>query len=104
MKSYSLLAAMAVCGITHAAPNVHAFEFAQGVIVDALHSVVYMSNAEARIDAVSLSDGKVIATSARGTRPLLLYSNVLLAAAQGRSDTLSIVGLTAKDLTPKFEL
>ena len=105
MKSfYSLLVLMAACGITHAAPNPRAFEFAQGVIVDALHSVVYMSNAEARIDAVSLFDGKVIATSTSGAKPLLLYNDVLLAAAQDRIDTLSAVGLTTKDLKPRFEL
>jgi hypothetical protein len=109
LKSFcSLLVLMAACGITLAAPNARAFEFAQGVIVDALHSVVYMSNAQARIDAVSLFDGKVIATSTRGTKPLLLYNNVLnnvlLAAAQDRIDMLSVVGLTAKDLKPKFEL
>jgi hypothetical protein len=102
---YSLLVLMAACGITHVAPNARAFEFAQGVIVDVLHSVVYMSNAETRIDAVSLIDGKVIATSIRRANPLLLYNNVLLAAAsQDRIDALSVVGLTAKDLKPKFEL
>jgi len=101
---YSLLVLLAVCGIAHAAPNARAFEFAQGVIVDALHSVVYMSNAEARIDAVSLFDGKMIATSTRRANPLLLYNNVLLAAAGDRIDALSVVGLTAKDLNSKFEL
>jgi hypothetical protein len=101
---YSLLMLMTACGVTHAAPNARAFEFAQGVIVDALHSVVYMSNAEARIDAVSLFDGKVIATSTRGAKPLLLYNDVLLAAAQDRIDALSVVGLTTKDLKPRFEL
>ena len=105
MKSfYSLLMLMAACGSTHAATNARAFEFAQGVIVDALHSVVYMANAEARIDAVSLFDGKVIATSTSGAKPLLLYNDVLLAAAQDRIDTLSAVGLTTKDLKPRFEL
>jgi hypothetical protein len=105
MKSlYSLLMLTAACGIAHASPDARAFEFAQGVIVDALHSVVYMSNAEARIDAVSLSNGEAIATSARRAKPLLLYDDVLLASAQERSDALRVVGLTAKDLKPKFEL
>ncbi len=105
MKSFcSLLVLMAACGITLAAPNARAFEFAQGVIVDALHSVVYMSNAEARIDAVSLVDSKVIATSTRRANPLLLYNTVLLTAAQDRINALSVVGLTTKDLTPKFEV
>ena len=105
MKSwFSLLALSAACGITHAEPNPRAFEFAQGVIVDALHSVVYMLNSQARIDAVSLFNGEEIATSSRGAKPLLLYDDVLLATAQERNDTLSIVGLTTKDLKPKFEL
>jgi hypothetical protein len=101
---YSLLVLTATCGIAHASPNAPAFEFAQGVIVDALHSVVYMSNSQARIDAVSLSNGAVIATSTRGAKPLLLRDDVLLAAAQDRIDTLSVVGLTTKDLKSKFEL
>jgi len=101
---YSLLVLSAACGITHAAPNARPFEFAQGVIVDALHSVVYMLNSQARINAVSLSSGEVIATSTRGAKPLLLYDDVLLAVAQDRSDTLSVAGLTTKDLKPKFEL
>jgi hypothetical protein len=74
------------------------------VIVDALHSVVYMSNAEARIDAVSLFDGKGIATSTGRANPLLLYNDVLLAAAEDGIDALNVVGLTAKDLKPKFEV
>jgi hypothetical protein len=100
----SLFVLSAACGITHAAANSRAFEFTQGVIVDALHSVVYMLNSQARIDAVSLSSGEVIATSTRGAKPLLLHDNVLLATAQDRSDALSVVGLTTKDLKLKFEL
>jgi len=94
----------AACGLAHASPTARAFEFAQGVIVDALHSVVYMLNSQARIDAVSLANGKVIATATRGAKPLLLYDDVLLAAAQDRNDALSVVGLTTTDLKPKFEL
>jgi hypothetical protein len=101
---YSLLMLIAACGVCHAAPNSRAFEFAQGVIVDVLHSVVYMSNAQAKVDAVSLSSGEVIATSSNRAKPLLLYDDVLLATAQDQSDTLRVVGLATKDLTPKFEL
>src|SRR5215831_6617523 len=100
---YPFLVLAAACGICYAAPSPRAFEFAQGVIVDAPHAVVYMSNAQAKIDGVSLSRGEVIATSTRGTKPLLLYDDMLL-AAEDRIDALSIVGLTAKDLKPKFEL
>jgi hypothetical protein len=99
-----MLMLTAAVGIARAAPNPRGFEFAQGVIVDALHSIVYMSNAEGRIDAVSLTSGDVIATSSRGTKPLLLYDDVLLAAAQDRTDALSVVALTTPDLRPKFAL
>ena len=89
MKSWvCLLVLTAACGITHATANARAFEFGQGVIVDALHSVVYMSNSEARIDAVSLSNGAVIATSTRGAKPLLLRDDVLLAAARNEATRL----------------
>jgi hypothetical protein len=105
MKSWSsLLMLMVACGVTYPSGSARAFEFLQGVIVDALHSVVYMSNAAARIDAVNLLDGKVTGTSTSGAKPLLLYDDVLLAAAQDRIDALSVVGLTTKDLRPKFEL
>ena len=101
---YPLLVLMAACGITTASPDVRAFEFAQGVIVDAPRAVVYVSSAQAKIDAVSLSNGEVIATSTRAGKPLLLYDDVLLAAVQDRNDTLSIVGLTTNGLKPKFEV
>jgi hypothetical protein len=105
MKSfYWVLMLTAMCGTAHSAPNPLGFEFAQGVIVDVSHSAVYMSNGQATIDAVSLSNGEVIATSTRGVQPLLLYDDVLLAAAQDRSDALSVIGLTATDLKPKFQL
>jgi hypothetical protein len=101
---YTVLALTAACGIAPKSADARGFEFAQGVIVDALHSVVYMSNAQAGIDAVSLSNGELIATSTRGAKPLLLYDDVLLAAAQDRIDALRLVGLTTKDLTQKYEL
>ena len=105
MKGWSsLLMLMAACGVIHLSAKARAFEFAQGVIVDALHSVVYMSNSQTRIDAISLSSGEVIATSIRGGKPLLLYDDVLLVEAQDRNDTLRLVGLTTKNLEPKFEL
>jgi hypothetical protein len=51
-----------------------------------------------------LTGGEVIGTSAGRAKPLLIYDDVLLAAAQDRRDVLRVVGLTAKDLKPKFEL
>jgi hypothetical protein len=92
------------CGIIHASPNACAFEFVQAVIVDTLHSVVYIPNLQATIEAVSLSDGAVTATSVRGVRPLLLYDDTLLAAAQERNDALSVYGLATKNLDVKFEV
>jgi hypothetical protein len=105
MKSLiPLLVLTAAWGIADAPCNALAFEFAQGVIVDALHSVVYMMNSEGRTDAVNLSAGEPIATSARATKPLLLYDGVLLTEAKDQINMLSIVGLNTKDLEPKFEL
>jgi hypothetical protein len=105
MKSWSsLLMLMAACGIIHPSANARTFEFAQGVIVDALHSVVYMSNSQARIDAIRVSNGEVIATSPRGAKPLLLYDGVLLVEAHDRSNALRLAGLKTTDLKPKFEL
>jgi hypothetical protein len=95
---------IAARGIIYPSTDAHAFEFAQGVIVDALHGIVYLSNSTMGIDAIGLSNGEVIASSTGGVKPLLLYGDVLLAEAQGRSNALSIVGLTAKDLKPIFDL
>jgi hypothetical protein len=94
------------CGIADPSRKALAFEFAQGVIVDTSRSVVYIMNPEGRIDAVNLFTGEVIATSTRGAKPLLLYDNVLLAQAEAKDQmhVLSVVGLTTKDLKPKFEL
>ena len=100
----AVLVLATACGIIDASPNARAFELVQGVIVDTLHSVVYMPNSQATIDAVSLSDGAVIASSVRGVTPLLLYDDTLLAAGQARTDALSVYGLAAKGLEVKFEL
>jgi hypothetical protein len=103
---FAFLVLTAVCGIAGASRNTLAFEFAQGVIVDVTRSVVYMTSQGGRIDAVNLAAGEVIATSTRGAKPLLLYDDILLAQAKARDqvDVLSLVGLTAKDLKPKFEV
>jgi hypothetical protein len=105
MKSlFSFLVLAAACGITNTPRNALGFEFAQGVIVDPLHSVVYMMNPESSIDAVSLSGGEVIANSVGGAKPLLLYDGILLAQDKAPVDVLRVVGLTAKDLRPTFHL
>src|SRR5215471_12236815 len=105
MKSlFYFLVLAAACGIAGAPRNALGFEFAQGVIVDALHSVVYMMGPEGRTDAVNLSTGEVIATSTLAAKPLLLYNDVLLAEAENKSEMLRVTGLTIKDLKPKFEV
>jgi len=104
MKSFCLLVLAVACGIVGAQRNALGFEFAQGVIVDTLHSIVYMMNPERSIDAVSLSAGEVIATSGRGAKPLLVYDNVLLATDETQTDLLSIFGLNTKDLKPRFHV
>jgi hypothetical protein len=95
---------IAACSIVKASPNALAFEFAQGVIVDPAASVVYLMNPEGGIDAVSLSGGAVIATTARGAKPLLLYDDALLARAEDKDGCrlLSLVSLSTKDLKPAF--
>src|SRR5450631_2527040 len=95
---------IAACSIVKASPNALAFEFAQGVIVDPTASVVYLMNPEGGIDAVSLSGGAVIATTARGAKPLLLYDDALLARAEDKDGCrlLSLVSLSTKDLKPAF--
>ncbi len=92
------------CGIADPSRKALAFEFAQGVIVDAARSVLYMMNAAGRIDALDLSTGEVIATSDRKAKPLLLYDDTLLVQAELKDqvEALSLVGLTIKDLKLKF--
>jgi len=100
---HSLLALATVCGLMQQSVAAHPFEFTQGVIVDAAHSIVYMTNSDSRVVAVELSSGTVVATSARVTKPIFAYRNLLLATARDQSGTLRVEGLNAKDLTPKFE-
>jgi hypothetical protein len=57
---------------------------------------------EGGIDAVALSGGAVLATTARAAKPLLLYDGTLLAQAKGKDGVLSLAGLRAKDLKPAF--
>jgi len=104
MKSFCLLGLAVACGIVGAPRNALGFEFAQGVIVDTLHSIVYMMNPERSIDAVRLSAGEVIATSTREAKPLLVYDDVVLAAHKAETDLLSVFGLTTKDLRSKFRV
>lgn len=85
-----------------AAHGALAFEFAQGVIVDPGRALVYVMNPAGGIDAVALSGGGVLATTARAAKPLLLYDGTLLAQAKAKDSVLSLAGLGAKDLEPEF--
>jgi hypothetical protein len=85
-----------------ASQGAFAFELAQGVIVDGARSRVYVMNPEGGIDAVALSNGAMLATTARGAKPLLLYDGALLAQAEGKEGALSLVSLRTKDLEPAF--
>ena len=91
--------------VVDASPNVLSFEFAQAVVVDYQKFVAYLMAPEARIDAVDLSSGQLLATSTQGAKPLLLYHSVLLAQTEPREqrEELRLVGLDSKDLTVTFE-
>ena len=85
-----------------ASQGAFAFELAQGVIVDSARSRVYVMNPEGGIDAVALSNGAMLATTARGAKPLLLDDGALLAQAEGKEEVLSLVSLRTQDLEPAF--
>jgi hypothetical protein len=78
---FYFLVLAAACGIAGAPRNALGFEFAQGVIVDALDSIVYTMGPEGRTDAANLSTGEVIATSTLAVKPLLLYISVKTCAS-----------------------
>src|ERR1700757_200009 len=82
--------------------GVFAFEFAQGVIVDGAHAVAFIMTPEGGIDAIALSNGTVLTTTAHGAKPLLLFDDTLLAQAAEKEGALSLVRLRASDLEPTF--
>jgi hypothetical protein len=63
-------ALIATSWVVMASQSALAFEFAQGVIVNGIGSVVYVMNPEGGIDAVNLSGGAVLATTTRGAKPV----------------------------------
>jgi len=77
----------------------HSFEFRPGVIVDPDRPAVYLMNPQRGIDAVDLSSGKLICTTAKAAKPLFLYGDLLVAQAEtsDRRGVLRIVILDAKD-------
>jgi hypothetical protein len=85
-----------------ASQSAFALELAQGVVVDGTSSRVYVMNPQGGIDAVALSNGAMLATTARGAKPLLLYDGALLAQAEGKEGVLSLVSLRTKDLDLAF--
>lgn len=78
----------------------NAFELRPGVIVDPDRPAVYLMNPRGGIDAVDLSSGTLIWTTAQAAKPLLLYDDLLVAQAEvsGRSGVLRIVWLNTKDM------
>ena len=100
------LALIGACLIVDASRSAPAFEFAQAAVVDTKKPVAYLMAPQARIDAVDLSSGQILAISTRAAKPLLLYDSLLLAQAEprGENEKLRLVGLDSKDLTVSFEL
>jgi hypothetical protein len=86
--------------------NASAFEFAQAAVVDSGESVGYLMAPGARVDEVDLSSGDVLAISTRGSKPLLLFGDVLLTQADvhDQNERLRLVGLNSKDLSVTFEI
>ena len=83
-----------------ASQGAFAFELAQGVIVDSARARIYVMNPDGGIDAVAFSNGAMLATTARGAKPLLLDDGALLAQAEGKEGVLSLVSLRTQDLEP----
>lgn len=74
----------------------HAFELAPGVIVDPDRPAVYVMNPRHGIDAVDLSSGKLIWSTTKAAKPLLLHGDLLVAQADVRNG-LRIVTLNTKN-------
>lgn len=75
------------------------FEFHAGVIVNSNQSTVYLMNLQCGIDAVDLSSGKVLWSTTKAAKPLLLHGHLLVAQAESAapSHLLRIVVLNTRD-------
>ena len=58
------------------------FEFRAGVIVNSNQSTVYLMNLQRGIDAVDLSSGKLLWSTTKAAKPLLLHGHLLVAQAE----------------------
>ena len=88
-----------------ACKTTNTFEFRPGVIVDPDRPAVYLMNPRHDIDAVDLSSGKLIWSTAQAAKPLLLYGDLLIAQGEtpGQGDILSIVVLNTNEGENEFE-
>ncbi len=75
------------------------FEFRAGVIVNSKQSTVYLMNLQRGIDAVNLSSGKLLWSTTKAAKPLLLHGHLLVAQAESAapSNILRIVVLNTQD-------
>jgi hypothetical protein len=75
------------------------FEFRTGVIVNSNQSTVYLMNLQRGIDAVDLSSGKLLWSTTKAAKPLLLHGNLLVAQAESAvpSNLLRIVVLNTQN-------
>jgi hypothetical protein len=75
------------------------FEFRAGVIVNSNQSTVYLMNLQRGIDAIDLSSGKLLWSTTKAAKPLLLHGDRLVAQAESAasSNLLRIVVLNTQD-------
>jgi hypothetical protein len=75
------------------------FEFRAGVIVDSNQSTVYLMNLQRGIDAVDLSSGKLLWSTTKAAKPLLLHGDRLVAQTESAasSNLLRIVVLNPQE-------
>ena len=75
------------------------FEFRAGVIVNSNQSTAYLMNLQRGIDAVDLSSGKLLWSTTKAAKPLLLHGRRLVAQAESAApgNRLRIVVLDAQD-------
>jgi hypothetical protein len=82
------------------------FEFRPGVVVDQAHARAYVMSPAVAIDAVDLGSGRLLWSTRRAAKPLILAGDVLIGQAEvpDRPNTLRLVGLdVAKGGHPTFE-
>jgi len=75
------------------------FDFRAGVIVDSTRSIAYFMHPQGGIGAIDLSSGRLLWSSSKAAKPLLLHQDLLVAQAElaAPSNLLRIVVLNARD-------